>query len=152
MLMPSIFGEDLFDDFDRMFMPSGFYRPDYGFNQGNGKKNKGLMKTDVKETNAGYQIDMDIPGYKKDEVSAKLENGYLTITASKNTENDKKDEEGHYIRKERFSGTCTRSFYIGENIKQEDIKASFHDGILTLNVPKEDPKKVEESKKILIEG
>ena len=110
------------------------------------------MKTDVKETNAGYQIDMDIPGYKKDEVSAKLENGYLTITASKNTENDKKDEEGHYIRKERFSGTCTRSFYIGENIKQEDIKASFHDGILTLNVPKEDPKKVEESKKILIEG
>ena len=110
------------------------------------------MKTDVKETDNAYELDIDLPGYKKDEVTAKLENGYLTISATKGANNDEQNKEGKYIRRERYTGTMSRSFYVGEDVQQEDIHAKFEDGILKLTVPKEDPKKVEEKKYISIEG
>lgn len=110
------------------------------------------MKTDVKEADGIYEVDMELPGYKKEDVSAKLEKGYLTITASKNAENDTKDDDGKYIRRERYSGQCSRTFYVGENVRQEDIHAKFEDGILKLTVPKTEPAKIEEQKYISIEG
>lgn len=110
------------------------------------------MKTDVKETDNAYELDIDLPGFKKDEVTAKLENGYLTISATKGMNKDEQNKEGKYIRRERYAGAMSRSFYIGENVQQEDIHAKFEDGILKLTVPKEDPKKVEEKKYISIEG
>ena len=97
-------------------------------------------------------MDIELPGYKKEDVRAELNNGYLTISASKNENRDEKDEKGNYIRRERYSGSCSRSFYVGENVKQEDIHAKFEDGVLKLVVPKEDKKKVEEKKYIAIEG
>ena len=108
------------------------------------------MKTDVKETDNSYEVDIDLPGFKKDEIEAKLENGYLTISAAKGLDKDEKD--GKYIRKERYSGAMSRSFYVGDELKQEDIKAKYEDGILKLSVPKEEPKKVETTKHIAIEG
>ncbi len=148
MLVPSIFGESLFDDFMDFPFEREFFRrtPAYG------KTEKNVMKTDVKETDNAYELDIDLPGYKKDEVTAKLENGYLTISATKGANNDEQNKEGKYIRRERYTGTMSRSFYVGEDVQQEDIHAKFEDGILKLTVPKEDPKKVEEKKYISIEG
>ena len=125
MLMPSIFGENLFDDwmdfpFEREFF--GRRNPLYGKNE------KNLMKTDVKEVENGYEVAMDLPGFKKEDISAKLENGYLTITASKGLDKDEKNEEGKYIRRERYSGSCSRSFYVGDGVTEEDIKARFKAG------------------------
>ncbi len=147
MLMPSIFGESLFDDiFD------DFARPARSVARYNTPVT-GIMKTDIKETSAGYELHIDLPGYKKEDVQAELKDGYLTITAKTNTSNDTKDEDGKYIRRERYSGTCSRSFYVGEEIQQEDIKAKFEDGILKVAVPKSQPKpQVEETKYITIEG
>ena len=113
---------------------------------------KYMMSTDVKENDDTYELDIELPGYKKEDVHAELNNGYLTISASKNENRDEKDEKGNYIRRERYSGSCSRSFYVGENVKQEDIHAKFEDGVLKLVVPKEDKKKVEEKKYIAIEG
>jgi HSP20 family molecular chaperone IbpA len=145
MLMPSIFGENLFDDFFE-----DFSRPmRSGMNFGNAAGS--IMKTDVKETDAGYEIDIDLPGYKKDDVKVQLNEGYLTINASTNTSNDEKDSEGKYVRRERYSGTCSRSFYVGEDVTQEEIKAKFEDGILKLFVPKKE-EKLPESRYIAIEG
>ena len=149
MLMPSIFGENLFDDwmdfpFERDFF--GGKNPLYG------KHAKNMMKTDVKETDNGYEVDIDLPGFKKDEVNAKLENGYLTISASKGLDKDEKDKEGKYIRRERYAGAMSRSFYVGEQVHQEDIHAKFEDGILRLSVPKKDVKEVEKKNYIAIEG
>ncbi len=149
MLMPSIFGENLFDDwmdfpFERDFF--GGKNPLYG------KHAKNMMKTDVKETDSGYEVDIDLPGFKKDEINAKLENGYLTISASKGLDKDEKDKEGKYIRRERYAGAMSRSFYVGEQVHQEDIRAKFEDGILRLSVPKEDAKEVEKKNYIAIEG
>ena len=149
MLMPSIFGENLFDDwmdfpFERDFF--GGKNPLYG------KHAKNMMKTDVKETDSGYEVDIDLPGFKKDEINAKLENGYLTISASKGLDKDEKDEEGKYIRRERYAGAMSRSFYVGEQVHQEDIRAKFEDGILRLSVPKKDAKEVEKKNYIAIEG
>ena len=149
MLMPSIFGENLFDDwmdfpFERDFF--GGKNPLYG------KHAKNMMKTDVKETDSGYEVDIDLPGFKKDEINAKLENGYLTISASKGLDKDEKDKEGKYIRRERYAGSCKRSFYVGEQVHQEDIRAKFEDGILRLSVPKKDAKEVEKKNYIAIEG
>jgi len=111
------------------------------------------MKTDVKETDNSYEVDIDLPGFKKDEIEAKLENGYLTISAAKGLDKEEKNEkDGKYIRKERYSGAMSRSFYVGDELKQEDIKAKYQDGILKLSVPKEEPKKVETTKHIAIEG
>ena len=149
MLMPSIFGENLFDDwmdlpFEREFF--GRRNPLYGKNE------KNLMKTDVKEVENGYEVAMDLPGFKKEDISAKLENGYLTITASKGLDKDEKNEEGKYIRRERYSGSCSRSFYVGDGVTEEDIKARFEDGILKLDIPKKDAEKIEQKKYISIEG
>ena len=149
MLMPSIFGENLFDDwmdfpFEREFF--GRRNPLYGKNE------KNLMKTDVKEVENGYEVAMDLPGFKKEDISAKLENGYLTITASKGLDKDEKNEEGKYIRRERYSGSCSRSFYVGDGVTEEDIKARFEDGILKISFPKRDQKKMEENRYIAIEG
>lgn len=148
MLVPSIFGEDLFDD----WMDFPFEREFFGKNPLYGKNAKNIMKTDVRELDDHYELDIDLPGFKKDEVTAKLENGYLTISATKGMNKDEQNKEGKYIRRERYAGAMSRSFYIGENVQQEDIHAKFEDGILKLTVPKEDPKKVEEKKYISIEG
>ena len=139
MLMPSIFSGDLFDDmFDTRF---------YGRQQGD------LMKTDVKETENEYKLSVDLPGVKKDDLKAQLKDGYLTISATVNQNNDEKDEEGRYIRRERFSGSFNRSFYVGEDVSQDDISAKFENGTLMLTVPKkEHVPQVEEKKYIAIEG
>ena len=145
MLMPSIFGENLFDDW------MGFSFPDIEKSL-YGKRTQDVMKTDVKEMSQSYEIDIDLPGFKKEDINAKLDNGYLTIQASKSQSKDEKDEEGKYIRRERYSGAMSRSFYVGNGVKQEDIHAKFEDGILKLTIPKLDKKAVEKSRYIAIEG
>ncbi|HIZ74651.1 MAG TPA: Hsp20/alpha crystallin family protein [Candidatus Mediterraneibacter stercoravium] len=148
MLMPSIFGENLFDDdwfdFDRDFW--GRKNPLYG------KNAKNIMKTDIREHDAGYELDIDLPGFKKDEINVELENGYLTISAAKGLDKDEQDKKGKYIRKERYAGAMQRSFYVGDAVTEEDIKAKFEDGILKLSIPKKDAKAVETKKSIAIEG
>ena len=147
MLMPSIFGENLFND---DWMDFSFPEVDKVLY---GKHAKNVMKTDVKETDNSYEVDIDLPGFKKDEIEAKLENGYLTISASKGLNKEEKNEkDGTYIRKERYSGAMSRSFYVGDELKQEDIKAKYEDGILKLSVPKSEPKKVESHKTSAIEA
>lgn len=149
MMLPTIFGENLFDD----FMDDAFERNFFGGrNPLYGKHSKNLMKTDVKETETGYELDIDLPGFKKDEISAHLEDGYLTVSAAKGVDKDEKDNEGRYIRRERYSGSMTRSFYVGNTVTEEDIKAKYEDGILSLSIPKKDPKAVEAKKYIAIEG
>ena len=141
MMMPSIFGESLFDDFFDFPFTNYSYRTN------------DLMKTDVKDTEKGYEIAMNLPGAKKEDVRAELKDGYLTVSVSSNRNNEEKDEVGRYIRRERFSGSCSRSFYVGDEVKQEDIKAKFENGILTMIVPKQEKEKaVEENKYIAIEG
>lgn len=157
MLLPSIFGEDLFDDwmdfpFDDKFEKK-LNKELYGRkNPVFGKNAARIMRTDVKEKKDSYEVDVDLPGFKKDQIRVELENGYLTISATKGANNDEQNKEGKYIRRERYTGTMSRSFYVGEDVQQEDIHAKFEDGILKLTVPKEDPKKVEEKKYISIEG
>ena len=150
MMMPSIFGESLFDD-DWMDFP--FEREFFGRkNPLYGKHAKNMMKTDVRETENGYEVDIDLPGFKKDEINAKLENGYLTVSASKGLDKDEKDKEGKYIRQERYAGAMSRSFYVGEELTQEDIKAKYENGILKLSLPKKEAKAVEQKRYIEIEG
>ena len=148
MLMPSIFGESLFDDwfddFDRQMQHMD--RCLYGRNA------KREMKTDVREKEDGYEIDMDLPGFKKDQVELTLENGYLTVTANKGFDKDEKDTKGRMIRQERYAGSMQRSFYVGDNMTEEDVKARFEDGVLHLDLPKKDARKVPEKKTICIEG
>ena len=142
MMMPSIFGENLFDD----FMEDAFKSPIFG------KREKNLMKTDIRENDNGYELDMDLPGFKKDEITVNLRDGYVTISAERGMERNEKDEKtGKFVRQERYSGSCQRSFYVGEGVKQEDMNARFEDGILHLDFPKASPKQVEESHRILIE-
>ncbi len=111
-----------------------------------------MMKTDVRETEDSYEVDIDLPGFKKDEITASLKDGYLTIEAAKGLDKDEEDKKGTYIRRERYAGAMTRSFYVGENVRQEDIHAKFEDGILRLSVPKKPAKAVEENRHIAIEG
>ena len=148
MLMPSIFGESLFDDwfddFDRQMQHMD--RRLYGRNANR------EMKTDVREKEDGYEIDMDLPGFKKDQVELTLENGYLTVTANKGFDKDEKDKQGRMIRQERYAGSMQRSFYVGDNMTEEDVKARFEDGVLHLNLPKKDARKIPEKKTICIEG
>ena len=146
MLMPSIFGENLFND---DWMDFGFPEVDKALY---GKHANNVMKTDVKETDTGYEVDIDLPGFKKDEINAQLDNGYLTISAAKGLDKDEKDKKGKYIRKERYAGAMSRSFYVGEGVTQEDIKAKYENGILRLSVPKKEAKAVENKKYIAIEG
>ena len=154
MLMPSIFGEDMFDDFMRDF-------PFFEENAGNkiekklyGRHAKNMMKTDIKEQEDGYELEMDLPGFTKDEITAELKDGYLTISASKGLDKDEQEKEtGKYIRRERYAGACQRSFYVGEDITEQDIKAEFKHGILKLFVPKKEAQpKVENKKYVAIEG
>ena len=143
MLMPSIFGESLFDDFMDDFAFPRFNHTDrvlYGNNASN------LMKTDVKETEDGYIVDIDLPGFKKDEIKLQLEKGYLTVSAAKNVNNDEKDKNGKYVRRERFAGNVRRSFYVGEKVKEEEIHPKFENGILTFQLPKDNKNAVEEKK------
>ena len=150
MLMPSIFGESLFDDdwmdfpFDRDFW--GKKNPLYG------KRAKNLMKTDIREHDGGYEVDIDLPGFKKDEINVDLEDGYLTISAAKGMDKDEEKKKGRYIRGERYAGAVQRSFYVGDALTQEDIKAKYEHGILKLSIPKKDAKAVETKKTIAIEG
>lgn len=149
MLMPSIFGESLFDEMMDSFNDNFFGRrnPLYGKNEAR------IMKTDIREADGRYVIDMDLPGFKKEEINAELKDGCLTISAAKSLDKDEQDQEGRYIRRERYAGSMSRSFYIGESIKQEDIKAKFENGILSLSFPKEEEqKKLNTPNYIAIEG
>ena len=148
MLLPSIFGESLFDDW--MDMPR-FGGMDDVEKKLYGKHAPNIMKTDVREHDNGYEIDIDLPGFKKDEINIGLENGYLTVSAAKGLDKDENDKQGRMIRCERYAGSMQRSFYVGKEIKHEDIKAKFEDGVLKLSIPKKDPKAVEEKKYIAIE-
>ena len=153
MLVPSIFGENLFDD-DWMVAPFDRFEREFWGNRNPlyGKNAKNMMKTDIQEHEGGYELDVDLPGFKKDEINVELENGYLTISASKGLDKDQQDQKGKYIRRERYAGSMQRSFYVGEDVTQEDIKAKFEDGILRLSIPKKDAQQVETKKTIAIEG
>ena len=152
-MLPSIFNDNLFDDFFNFpfYDDKAERRAEkklYGHHAHN------LMKTDIKEKKDGYELEVDLPGFTKDEINASIEDGYLTISAAKGLDKDEKEKDsGKYIRKERYAGACQRSFYVGEGVKQEDVKAEFKHGILKLTVPKKEPEKeVEEKKYIAIEG
>ena len=160
MLMPSLFHEN-FDLFDRFYQD-----PWFGFNDREwkdmekklyGHRAQNVMSTDIKETETGYEMEIDLPGFRKDEVSVELNEGYLTISAAKGldkneAESEEEAKKGNYIRRERYRGACQRSFYVGEELTREDIKASFKHGILTLTIPKKEAKQVETKKYIEIEG
>ena len=149
MMMPSIFGENLFDDFMNDFP---FEKHFFGErNPLYGKHAKNIMKTDVKETDNSYELDIDLPGFKKEDINVQLDNGYLTIAASKSLEKEDEHEKSHYIRQERYSGSMSRSFYVGKDVKQEEIHAKYEDGILKLAVPKKAAKAIESNKYIQIE-
>ena len=148
-MLPSIFGENLFDDWFESPIEKTFFgerNPLYG------KHAKNLMKTDVRETDSSYELAIDLPGFKKEDIQAQLKNGYLTISASKGLDKDETDKEGRYIRQERYTGQCCRTFYVGDGISQEEIRAKFEDGILKLSVPTKQPKAIESSQYISIEG
>ena len=148
-MLPSIFGENLFDDFfaDPFGMMPAGRRSDPLY----GKHAQNLMKTDVREKDNAYELDVDLPGFKKDEITVDLKDGYLTIGASKGLDKDQSDENGKYIRRERYAGVCSRSFYVGENVRPEEIGAKYEDGILRLSVPKADRKELPASTSIFIE-
>ena len=133
-MLPSIFGENLFDDFfndDFMRFPAWAERnPLYG------KHAKNLMKTDVRETDDAYELDVDLPGFKKDEITVDLRDGYLSISAAKGLDRDEKDKKGRYIRQERYAGACSRSFYVGD-VKADQVSAKYEDGILKLTLPRQ---------------
>ena len=149
MMMLSIFGENLFDDWMDFPFENEFFgkkNPLYG------KHAKNMMKTDVRETDNSYEVDIDLPGFKKDEISVELKDGYLTINAAKGLDKDQKDKDGSYIRRERYAGSMTRSFFVGNGITKEEIHAKYENGILMLSVPKKAAKAVENNHYISIEG
>ena len=146
-MLPSIFGENLFDDFfddDFMRFPVwGGRNPLYG------KHAKNLMKTDVRETDNSYELDVDLPGFKKDEITVDLRDGYLSIQAAKGLDRDKKDQEGRYIRQERYAGACSRSFYVGD-VEPDQVSAKYEDGILKISLPKQPKKELPKQSTIAI--
>ena len=146
MMMPSIFGGNLFND-DWM----DFSFPDID-KELYGKHAKNLMKTDVKEKDGNYEVAIDLPGFKKDEITAELKDGYLTISAAKGLDKDEKDKEGKYIRRERYAGNMSRSFYVGNGVKNEDVHAKFENGVLRLSIPKKAAEEIEADKYVSIEG
>lgn len=153
MLMPALFGDRFFDDFMDGFRaaeePEKRERP--GRVMRRDMRAANVMKTDVKEKEDGYELAIDLPGYSKENVKAELKDGFLTISAETSENNDEKDDDGVFVRRERFFGSVSRSFYVGENITEEDITAKFADGVLKLTVPKKQ-EKVPEKKYITIEG
>ena len=156
MMVPSIFGENLFDDFFDDFFDWPAYDKQMKDAQKKlyGRRADNMMKTDVRDHDDHYEIDVDLPGFKKDELSLELTDGYLTIKAAKGLDKDEKEKKsGKYIRRERYMGSMTRSFYVGDTITQEDVKAEYKNGVLRLSVPKPDPnRKVEKTNYIAIEG
>lgn len=149
--LPSVFGEnlmDMFDDFDRSFF-HGFGQPGRTLY---GKNAQHMMKTDVKETEDGYELDVDLPGFKKEEIKLELNNGYLTISTEKTLEKNEENKKGKILRQERYAGMMQRSFYVGETLEEEDIKAKYENGVLHLTIPKKEARKAPEKKTILIEG
>ena len=148
-MLPSIFGEDLFDDFFND--PFGMMNVSEGRSPLYGKHAKNLMKTDIREKEDGYELAVDLPGFKKDEISIDLSNGYLTIQAAKGLDKDEEDKKGRYIRRERYAGSMSRSFYVGDDVESADISAKFEDGILKISVPKAAPKELPKHTTIAIE-
>ena len=149
MLAPSIFGENLFDDW---FTFPDFRDIDRTERKLYGRHYDRMMRTDVHEHDDHYEVDIDLPGFKKDEITLELKDGYLLVSANKSLDNDKQDKKGKLVRQERYSGSMQRSFYVGENITEDEIKASFKHGVLNLTIPKEENEKLPEKKQILIEG
>ena len=148
-MLPSIFGESLFDDwmdFPFRGLSNEIDRKLYGKNAAR------VMKTDLKEHEEGYELNMDLPGFKKDQIQLQLENGYLTVTAAKGLESDETTKKGKLVHQERYTGSMSRSFYVGENVREEDVKAKFEDGVLTLHFPKQQAQRLPERKYIQIEG
>ena len=147
-MLPSIFGENLFDDFFDdgfgMFPVWNTHNPLYG------KRAKNLMKTDVRETENTYEVDVDLPGFKKDEINVDLKDGYLTISAAKGLDKDEKDKKGRYIRQERYAGACSRSFYVGD-IRPEDVTCKYEFGVLHIRIPKANAALPEDPHRIAIE-
>ena len=149
MLRNGLFGEGLFDDWMRF---PAFHDFDDVEKKLYGRHAPHVMKTDVHENDEGYEVDIDLPGFKKDELNLRLENGYLTVSAAKGLDKDERTEKGKIIRQERYAGAMERSFYVGEAITEEDVKAKFEDGVLRLCIPKKDAQKLPEHKTIMIEG
>ena len=147
-MLPSFFGESLFDDW--MGFPFRDFTSDVDLKL-YGRHAAHVMKTDLKEHDEGYELSVDLPGFKKEQIDLQLQNGYLTITASKGLEEDGKDKKGRIVHQERYTGSMTRSFYIGENVREEDVKAKFEDGVLKLDFPKEKPMNLPERRTIMIE-
>ena len=153
MLRPSIFGENLFDDFMDDFRFSEFPELADVDRVLYGKHGKNMMKTDVKELDNGFEVDIDLPGFQKDEIRLQLENGYLTVNAAKGLDKDEQDKKGRYVRRERYVGSMSRSFYVGDHVTEKDIHPKYENGILRFSVPKEEKKPIEEKKHyISIEG
>ena len=149
--LPTIFGEnlmDVFDDFDRSML-RGFGNIDHALY---GKRAPHMMKTDVKETDEGYELDVEMPGFKKEEITLQLNNGYLTISTEKSLEKKQENKKGKMLRQERYAGVMQRSFFVGESITEEDVKASYESGVLHVMLPKKEAAKAPEKKTIMIEG
>ena len=146
-MLPSIFGENLFDEFFNDNF--GMFPVWDGSNALYGKHAKNLMKTDVRETEDTYEVDIDLPGFKKDEIKVDLKDGYLTVSAAKGLDKDENDKKGRYIRQERYAGACSRSFYVGD-MEPEDVSAKYEDGILKLSMPKPAKKELPKSSSISI--
>lgn len=140
-MLPSIFGENLFDDFFGTPFNEEFFRGTPQLY----KKSSQLMNTDILESDNGFELHIDLPGFKKEDIKLSADGGYLTVSAEHNENNDEKDDNGKYIRRERYSGSCSRSFYVGEDLKKEDIKAKFDNGILSITLPKQE-KQIPEKK------
>lgn len=143
MIVPSIFNDNFVDGFfnDMFRFPA--------FANTGGHPTSLMMRTDVQDLGENYQLDIELPGFLKENIRAELSDGYLTISAHKDSTNDEKNEDGRYVRRERSSGSCQRSFYVGKGLKEEDIHASFENGILKLAFPKEEPQKAIEQKKYI---
>ena len=151
MLYPTIFNDRMFDDLMDFTFPMMREMNDVD-KKLYGRRAPHVMRTDVHENDEGYEVDIDLPGFKKDEINLSLENGYLTVTAAKGLDKDEEDKKGRVIRRERYAGSMQRSFFVGKHLTEEDIKARFEDGVLKLNLPKKDAAKLPEKKTIMIEG
>lgn len=150
MMLPSMFRENLFDDFMSDFAFPAFSDVDKALY---GNRAKNMMKTDVKDVDGGYEVDIDLPGFKKDEIQMQLKDGVLTVGAAKGLDKDEQDKDGRYVRRERYAGSMSRSFYVGKHVKEEDIHPKYENGILSFALPKEEKKAVEEKNHyISIEG
>ena len=149
MLRPAIFGENLFDDW---FDFPDFRDLDKAERKLYGRHAERLMRTDVHEQDDHYEVDIDLPGFSKDEITIELNNGYLLVSAAKGLDKDENSKKGKLIRQERYAGAMQRSFYVGDGITEEDIKATFKHGVLNLSIPKKEKEKLPEKKQILIEG